>query len=350
MKIAVVGGGVIGLSVAHRLVQRGCRVTVFSPQSIDQLTSAVAAAYWGPVWIGDYDRNWAITTLTEFQRLAERRVPGVTKVEFDKWLTSDAAGSIESGNEDAHWWRHLPGIDFRVKPLPPKTTLCVDDQELTFTTRIRFRSIVARMPDYLRWLESELTASGQAVIEKRWVDSLDEVTGGTGQNEGFDHTVNCSGAGAKALCGHDPATMSMKLLAGHAVLTQAPEIRHARLFAGGTFVGNPVYVVPRDGSISDVLVGGTAIEVTEPINFRKLISFQREERCPAVMARARQCVPELDDCVVQSQLVGLRPVRSSVRIERDADCHKLIHCYGHGGSGMTLSWGSADRVCELIGV
>jgi D-amino-acid oxidase len=27
---------------------------------------------------------------------------------------------------------------------------------------------------------------------------------------------------------------------------------------------------------------------------------------------------------------------------------KLIHCYGHGGSGFTLSWGCADDVLRLV--
>ena len=37
--------------------------------------------------------------------------------------------------------------------------------------------------------------------------------------------------------------------------------------------------------------------------------------------------------------VGLRPARPSVRVERDGD---VVHCYGHGGAGVTLSWGTAD--------
>jgi D-amino-acid oxidase len=44
--------------------------------------------------------------------------------------------------------------------------------------------------------------------------------------------------------------------------------------------------------------------------------------------------------------VGLRPKRPAVRLERVGD---VIHCYGHGGAGVTLSWGCADEVVTLVG-
>ena len=51
---------------------------------------------------------------------------------------------------------------------------------------------------------------------------------------------------------------------------------------------------------------------------------------------------------------GLRPTRAGgVRLEmeviRDAgDEIKVVHNYGHGGSGITLSWGCANEAVDLI--
>src|SRR4029079_10969735 len=48
-------------------------------------------------------------------------------------------------------------------------------------------------------------------------------------------------------------------------------------------------------------------------------------------------------------VVGLRPFRPSgfvVRAEK-LDAHTLIHNYGHGGGGMTMSWGTAHLATEL---
>jgi D-amino-acid oxidase len=51
---------------------------------------------------------------------------------------------------------------------------------------------------------------------------------------------------------------------------------------------------------------------------------------------------------VLTVLTGLRPARSAVRVETEqlgnAWC---VHNYGHGGNGVSLSWGCAREVVEL---
>lgn len=55
------------------------------------------------------------------------------------------------------------------------------------------------------------------------------------------------------------------------------------------------------------------------------------------------------------EVVGLRPSRYKVRLEYeivDLGSTKnvfVIHNYGHGGSGITLSIGCAEEVAELLG-
>jgi D-amino-acid oxidase len=53
---------------------------------------------------------------------------------------------------------------------------------------------------------------------------------------------------------------------------------------------------------------------------------------------------------VLNERVGLRPFRrSGVRLARDRlrDGRIVIHNYGHGGAGFTLSWGCAREVFDL---
>jgi D-amino-acid oxidase len=66
-----------------------------------------------------------------------------------------------------------------------------------------------------------------------------------------------------------------------------------------------------------------------------------------LLARARTLVPGLADAEVLDARAGLRPIRTGgPRVERVGD---VIHCYGHGGAGLTLSWGCAQRVVDLAG-
>lgn len=47
--------------------------------------------------------------------------------------------------------------------------------------------------------------------------------------------------------------------------------------------------------------------------------------------------------------VGLRPGRHSVRLEREKNSGiDIIHNYGHGGSGITIFWGCAMDVFDIL--
>ncbi len=61
-------------------------------------------------------------------------------------------------------------------------------------------------------------------------------------------------------------------------------------------------------------------------------------------------VLNIDKPNILAERVGLRPFRKSgVRLERNElrDGRTVIHNYGHGGSGFTLSWGCAREVVNL---
>jgi D-amino-acid oxidase len=60
--------------------------------------------------------------------------------------------------------------------------------------------------------------------------------------------------------------------------------------------------------------------------------------------------PDLSDGQVVRCVAGIRPFRrGGPRIERQQVAGKLVvHNYGHGGAGYTLSWGSAVEAAELL--
>jgi D-amino-acid oxidase len=97
----------------------------------------------------------------------------------------------------------------------------------------------------------------------------------------------------------------------------------------------PTYVVPRE---RDIVVGGTDVE-------GEWSRTPSPETAEEILARATRLVPELRGARVLRHKVGLRPVRPAVRLERVGD---VVHCYGHGGAGVTLSWGVADEVASPL--
>ena len=98
----------------------------------------------------------------------------------------------------------------------------------------------------------------------------------------------------------------------------------------------PTYVVPRS---RDIVVGGTDVE-------GEWSRTPSPDVAAAILRRALRLVPALAGAEVLGHKVGLRPARPEVRLERVGD---VVHCYGHGGAGVTLSWGCADEVVELLG-
>jgi D-amino-acid oxidase len=101
--------------------------------------------------------------------------------------------------------------------------------------------------------------------------------------------------------------------------------------------------VPR---IHDIVLGGTYEENNESLEVD-------HDETQAILRRCAKLAPDLP-AVTKKDIInvvcGLRPIRSSVRVEaeRISPDRLLVHNYGHGGAGVTLSWGCATEVVRLI--
>jgi D-amino-acid oxidase len=70
----------------------------------------------------------------------------------------------------------------------------------------------------------------------------------------------------------------------------------------------------------------------------------------AILRRCAELAPAIQGVRVRAHRVGVRPVRSRVRVEHQGlDGCQVVHNYGHGGAGVTLSWGCAAEVLSIIG-
>ncbi len=99
------------------------------------------------------------------------------------------------------------------------------------------------------------------------------------------------------------------------------------------------YIIPRRDC---VVLGGSA----EPHNYNLQID---DALTQAIFDRTQKVDPKIKKSNLVKVETGLRPYRSEIRLEK-AQNRNIIHNYGHGGSGFTVSWGCAQKVLEIIEV
>jgi D-amino-acid oxidase len=296
-RVLVVGAGVIGLSCALRLLEAGHRVDVLARDLPLETTSRVAAAIWYPYLALPQDlvTAWGRTSYDEFARIATLEGSGV--------VMRRGTELLHEPTPDPWWITAVPALE-RAAPTSP------------YLDAWSFVAPVVEMPLYLAWLADRVRDAGGTITRMAMA----------GLPEG-PLVVNCSGLGSRALVG-DHTTTPVR---GQVVVVEQVGLAEWWLAEDG-----PTYVVPRS---SDIVLGGTD-------DAGEWDRRPSAEVADDILRRATELVPGVAGARVLRHQVALRPARPAVRLERLGD---VIHCYGHGGAGVTLSWGSADEVAVLAG-
>ena len=310
VEVVVIGCGVIGLTTAVALREAGLDARIVAAAPPEETTSAVAAAIWYPykAYPEREVLRWGRYTFEAFERLAG--APG-TGVRMREGL------ELYRRRVPEPWWSAaVPGVR-RCGPeeLPPG----YGDGHL-------FVVPVVEMPVYLRYLLDRFAAAG-GTVERR-------VVADPGELEGEARVVvNCAGLGARDLVGDD----EMKPIRGQIVRVANPGLD--RFFLDEDDPEGVTYVVPRS---ADCVLGGTAEEGAWETDPDPAVAADILRRCATLE-------PRLAGAEVIEHKVGLRPGRPEVRLEReDKSGIPLVHNYGHGGSGVTLSWGCAGEASALV--
>lgn len=75
----------------------------------------------------------------------------------------------------------------------------------------------------------------------------------------------------------------------------------------------------------------------------------RDEDNETILEKVEAIWPDVDRSRIIGGTVGLRPSRTEVRLEEEeVDGRRVVHNYGHGGAGVTLSWGCAEEVVGIV--
>lgn len=311
-RIVVVGAGVSGLTSAICLAEAGWPVRVWADATRKRTTSAVAGAVWLP------------------PRPAERAAETLAWTEHSLRVFTDLAGDPDSGVQLAP--ALAVGELTASEAMSSAAALipdlrAADPVDLPEGSGTGFRATLPMidMPHYLDYLTRRLAMAG-CEVEERPVRSLEEAA------DAAEIVVNCAGLAAGALTGDDTV---QPLFGQHVVLTN-PGLRQLFLEINGGPDWTCYFPHPHR-----VVCGGISI----PGRWDTAADPDITER---ILQRCRRIEPRLNDADVIEVITGLRPDRAAVRLEAEPlGRARCIHNYGHGGNGVTLSWGCARDVVRL---
>ncbi|MDI9364196.1 MAG: FAD-dependent oxidoreductase [Flavobacterium sp.] len=307
-KVAVIGAGISGLSTAYVLANNGFEVTVLAKAFSPNTTSNRAAAFWFPYHVRGDKRaiTWVETSYRYFKKLSLDTASGIS---FKKIVKGIKQGIID----DDSWMAFMPA----------NTCTELSTKQLPNGYRQGFEANVPLVETqlFLPYLQHVLTNKG-VVFKEANITDLHTVA------LSYNVVVNCTGLGASVLC-NDSRIFPVR---GQVILVEPG-------FPDAIFLDNqtPTYIVPRQDA---TIIGGTyeehvGVETTEPKTLEQLL------------AKASNVFAQLQHKRIIGNWAGLRPFRDTVRLEQEANTN-IIHNYGHGGSGFTLSFGCAEAVLQLI--
>ena len=311
--VTIIGAGVSGLSCGVLLRKAGYPVTILTKDRPQDLVSSKGAAIWFPYHASPPDlvRALAMTSYHEFARLArEHPESGVSMVTLTQLYRRPEPEPDWLAEE--YKFRRLTAQE-----LPPGFS---DG----YTVRVPFIATSLYMP----FLQRVFQEHG-GIMVTREVKHLSEVSTDS------SIVVNCTGLGARQIA--DDATVYP--IRGQVILTE--KLGEKVFIADDTDDHLPTYVFSR---AHDCLLGGTI----EDHDWNETVS---EATHMLMLQRCTALEPHLANVAIKGRAVGLRPGRHRIRLELVVEAGTgtiVIHNYGHGGSGFTVSWGCAEQVSVLL--
>jgi D-amino-acid oxidase len=340
-RIAIIGAGVSGLTCGVVFAERGYYTVIFAKEVGQQTTSGAAAAVWFP-----YDAEpaakvipWALATYEALVDLSRDPSAGVSMIELRQfsrtkeiqipdWAVPLGGHVIPSGVEESRCG------SLKVSPRDPSTSLrsAQDDKALheigephEFASGFSLNVPLMDTTIYLDYLANRFVVGGGSITKNVHFEKLEDV------DLTFDLVINCAGIGARDLV----QDADLEPHRGQvAIVPKMDNLSCAIVCDDAPFM----YVIPRT---NDCLFGGT-----NDLSSELAVDPETTDRIVAECSR----VLHIEKPLVLAERVGLRPFRrSGVRLERGSllDGRSVIHNYGHGGAGFTLSWGCAENVFEF---
>lgn len=235
---AVIGCGVVGLSTARLLQERGFQPTIYAREMPPSTTSNIAGGYWAPVTVYDHDRLTPAfrRQYGEAAEFAFRRYQSLVGEAYGvRWLPVYSLST-----EGPHLQPPPESPNYTVEPLyPAARQLTASENPFGAPFAYRKHSMLIEPAVYLAALVRDFQIAGGRIVI-RDIRSREEVAALPART-----IYNCTGLGARALFGDEELTPVRGQLV---FLLPQPEIDYMAIGPGDN------YMFPRrDG----ILLGGS---------------------------------------------------------------------------------------------
>ena len=344
MKVLVVGGGVVGLSLAWRAAARGLEVTVFDP-SPGRGTSGVAAGMLAPVTEVHYGEE----ALLDLNLASSRLYPGfVAALEDATGMgTGYRASATVTVARDAD---DLAAIN-RLVDYQRELGLSVE--------RLRSRELRQLEPGLAPGVRGgALVAGDHQVDPRRLVAALEEACRRTGVHLRRERVVSADGSSVMTSDGGGEKADAVVVAAGcwSAGLSLPPgavppvrpvkgQLLRLRSSAGSppathNVRGLEVYLVPR--SDGEVVVGATVEE-------RGFDTAVTAGAVHDLLRAALELVPDVSELTLAETSAGLRPgTPDNAPVIGATAVDGLMVATGHFRNGILLAPATAEAMVELL--
>ncbi len=351
-RVLVIGAGVNGLTTALCLRQKGLQVIVVAERFAPKIVSVVAGALWEwpPAVCGfhqdrrslDRSKQWCMVSYEKFFALAENMQTGVFVRPVTFYFRYEVQANPQARRKMEEIQSHLKG--FRHDP-----ALIIEHQvnpNIGLQDAYRHLAPMVDTDTYMSWLLDQVREAGCMILTQRIDGDLREQERYLKQQFHVDAIVNCSGLGARQLAQDDMYPLRGALIRVKNDGSSMPRITEAHTVPHETGDEQDlIFIVPRGKDM--LLLGG----LTEPNEWSLDLTLENYPPIRDMLQRCVEFLPILKQAHIDPEepvRVGLRPLRpGNVRLEREKGTH-IVHNYGHGGSGVTFSWGCALEIVEHI--
>src|SRR6266478_9248973 len=315
-RVAIVGAGVSGLTCGVLFAEHGYRTAIFAKETGQQTTSGAAAALWFP-----YDAEpaekvipWALHTYKVLVDLICQRAdsPRRAKISHSGVSMIELRQFSRTGEIQIPDW----AIPLGASVIPTVTT---------FKSGFRLNVPLMDTTIYLDYLANRFIEAGGEVNADVYLEKLEDIS------RAFNLVINCAGIGARELV----QDIDLEPHRGQVAIVQKVDNLSDAIVCDDPPL---MYAIPRK---HDCVFGGTN-EISDNLDVDAAATPRIIDECSRVL--------KIENPLALVERVGLRPFRKSgVRLERGKlrDGRAVIHNYGHGGSGFTISWGCAQKVFDL---